>query len=257
MRFIKSIFKLRLKMDLAFRVDVFFNFFTQLVYLIGILLLFRVIYLNVNEIAGFNIGDVYALLGTYFILIEVYNMTFRGGILSLPETVKEGNLEIYLLKPVNTIAFILLKRVNIGRVWRILPGFILLIYGLKMNDIYIGMNLVYYIISLILSLIIYTISNFCISLLSFWFYEVNNMFYIYDDLMEFAKYPDVIYSGIIRKVFMTIIPVIIFSSFPARILIGLSSFQEIFAYQAILLLVFSGISLTLWQRGLVKYQGRG
>nr|WP_269078326.1 ABC-2 family transporter protein [Caldanaerobacter subterraneus] len=100
-------------------------------------------------------------------------------------------------------------------------------------------------------------SNFCISLLSFWFYEVNNMFYIYDDLMKFAKYPDVIYSGIIRKVFMTIIPVIIFSSFPARVLIGLSSFQEIFIYQVILLLVFSGISLTLWQRGLVKYQGRG
>jgi len=156
-----------------------------------------------------------------------------------------------------TSLFILLKRVNIGRVWRALSGFILLIYGLKMNDIHTGMNLVYYIISLILSLIIYTVSNFCISLLSFWFYEVNNMFYIYDDLMEFAKYPDVIYSGIIRKVFMTIIPVIIFSSFPARILIGLSSFQEILIYQAILLLVFSGISLTLWQRGLVKYQGRG
>ena len=94
-------------MDLAFRVDVFFNFFTQLVYLIGILLLFRVIYLNVSEIGGFTLGDVYVLLGTYFILIEVYNMTFRGGILSLPETVKGGNLEIYLLKPVNTIAFIL------------------------------------------------------------------------------------------------------------------------------------------------------
>jgi ABC-2 type transport system permease protein len=75
--------------------------------------------------------------------------------------------------------------------------------------------------------------------------------------VEFAKYPDVIYSGIIRKIFMTIIPVIIFSSFPARILIGLSSFQEIFTYQAILLLVFSGISLILWRRGLVKYQGRG
>ncbi|MFU2158683.1 ABC transporter permease [Caldisericum sp. AR60] len=257
LKFLRALFKLRLKLDLAFRIDIVFNFLNQLVYFIGVLLLFKAIYLNVNSIGGWDIGDMYILLGTYFILTELYSTTFRGGLLNLPETVKEGNLEVYLLKPVNTIIFLLLQKVNVGRIWRILPGLILLTYGLKIDSIHIGLNLLLYTISFVFSLLIYTLQAFCVSLLSFWFYEVNNLFYIYDDLIEFAKYPDSVYSGFIRKIFLSVIPVIVFSSFPARILTGSLDLKESFVFQIILLLVFLLTSLILWETGLKKYQGRG
>lgn len=256
-RFLRALIKLRLKLDLAFRIDAIFNWLTQVVYLVGSVLLFNIIYHNVSTVGGWNLGDMYILLGTYNILTELYNMTFRGGVMGLPDIVKNGNLEIYFLRPVNAVIFLLLRRVNLGSIWRILPGVFLVSWGLQINGYPVGLNLLVYIVALLLSLLIYTFSASCISLLSFWFYEVNNFFYIYDDLTSFAKYPDSVYSGVIRKVFLSVIPVIVLCSFPTRMLIRSLGFGEGFGVEFLLLSAFFLAAAMLWSTGLHRYQGKG
>ncbi|MEO0284119.1 MAG: ABC-2 family transporter protein, partial [candidate division WOR-3 bacterium] len=87
-----------------------------------------------------------------------------------------------------------------------------------------------------------------------WIIEVYNLYYIIYDFYEFAKYPEKIYKGIFRKIFITIIPVIILSNYPVKFLLKERNFFFLF-YQILILLIFYLIFKFMWIRGLKRYEG--
>jgi ABC-2 type transport system permease protein len=75
-----------------------------------------------------------------------------------------------------------------------------------------------------------------------------------DDLSEFARYPDSVYHGVIRSILTTILPLVLISSFPVRLL--MNNFDVNLLIHQVLVLVFFGVlASVLWHFGVKHYQG--
>lgn len=246
---------IKLQSHFVFRIDTFFNLLRGFLETGFTFIFFEIIYRNVNSIAGWSKGEVFVLSGMVLLLQNIY-ATFTGtGAVILSFIIRYGRLEKYLLRPFPTPFLIAFRNLNFHEIYRIFPNFFLIIHGFKISGVKFNpLFIIFAISSFILSYLIYLLMNFILSELAFWFTEVNNLFWITYDFYEFAKYPEKIYKGIFRKIFITILPFILLANYPTLLLLGKGNLYFIL-HQFSLFLLFFIISNLLWKKGIKKYEG--
>jgi len=253
-RLVKSIIALRIKWEMAFRINALLGFLAQIIYLFGSILTLSVLFANVESIGGWTHAQFLALVATLELLQQINSRVFRQGLRNLPALVQRGYLDTYLLRPCWTPMLITLKGVDIAGLWRCSLGIGILVYSMQIGSMPTIVQFLSYLLSFFFSLIILVFLNACLVCLSFWVIEVNNLYFVIDDLSEFARYPDSVYHGVIRKILTTILPLVLLSSFPARILMN-ELYVNLLVHQAIVLIFFGSLAWVLWQKGLQHYQG--
>lgn len=246
---------LRVKWELLFRLDAAVGLVSGAVQVAAGVLLFEAIYGGVQGIAGWSKGEALALVGTLAILLELERLLLRG-LQHLPGAVEEGDLELFLTRPVPTPLLLAFHRLNLRALWRLPLGAGALAYGLSLLPAVPWHRLPLYLLSLGLSLAIYGLMVFCLVCLSFWLVRVYNFFWLVYDLAEFARYPVGVYRGAMRFLFTTLIPLVLLSNFPVMALVGRGSWGLI-GHQAGVLVGFAGLGFWLWRAGLARYQGAG
>lgn len=251
---IKSIISLRVKWEMAFRTNAILGFLAQVIYLFGSLISLSVLFANVDTIGGWTRSQCLALVATLELLQQVNLSFFRQGIRSLPSLVQRGYLDTYLIRPCWPPILIVLKGIDITGLWRCCLGIGILFYSINIGSAPTLVQFLGYLLSFIFSLAILVLLNVCLACLSFWLIEVNNLYFLIDDLSEFARYPDSIYHGVIKSIFTTILPLVLLSSFPVRILTNAFD-VHLLIQQALVLAFFGGLASVLWHFGLKHYQG--
>ena len=252
-RVIKELLKLRLQWELAFRLDALFGLFGSLIYIVGGVLLFEVIYGRVESIAGWERPAALALVGTLSLLLELERALLRG-LLRLPELVQEGQLEHYLLRPVPAPLVLAFHRVSVQALWRLPLGVGVLAYALSLVPLPPLERFLLYGLSLLMSLAIFGLMVFCLVCLSFWLIEMQNLYWLVYDLAEFARYPASVYKGLVRVILSTVLPLLVLANFPVQLLLR-EGRPELLLHQLGVLIGFGLLGWTLWQRGLRRYQG--
>ncbi|MEO0254077.1 MAG: ABC-2 family transporter protein [candidate division WOR-3 bacterium] len=246
---------LKLKSHIAFRLDAFLQILFGFLDSLFAFLFFQVVYSYVNSIVGFEKGEIYILTGTAYLLDSLYKSIFGAGIISLSQLVKEGRLEKYLIKPFNPKIIIALRDPRFDWFYRFPSYFALLVYGFYLLKTFPSFtDILLYLFSFLISFMIYLFLHYNIVLLTFWIIEVYNLYYIIYDFYDLARYPEKIYKGIFRKIFITIIPVIILSNYPVKFLLKERNFFFLF-YQAFILFVFFIIFEFMWKKGIRRYEG--
>ncbi|MEN3045292.1 MAG: ABC-2 family transporter protein [Candidatus Hydrothermales bacterium] len=258
MKSLKIILKflyLKFKSHIAFRTD------TVLQILFGILdtlfafLFFNVIYSYVDNVVGFEKGEIYILTGTAYLLDTLHRSIFGTGIFSLSILVKSGRLEKYLIRPFKPNVLVAFREPRFDMFYRLPSYFVLFIYGFYLLKTFPSFfDILLFFTSFSISSLIYIFLSYNITLLTFWIIEVYNLYYIIYDFYEFARYPEKIYKGIFRKIFITIIPVIILSNYPVKFLLKERNYFFLF-YQIFILFIFFLIFKLMWKRGLRRYEG--
>ena len=115
----------------------------------------------------------------------------------LSGAVEEGDLELFLLRPMPTPVPLAPHRspdeasLGIGVLW----------YGISLVPGIEPWRFAPFCVSLVLSLAIYGTMVFCLLCLSFWLIKMRNFFWLIYDLAEFAKYPAGVCRGAIRVLF--------------------------------------------------------
>lgn len=251
---IKSIISLRVKLEMAFRINAILGFLAQLIYLFGSLISLSVLFSNVVSIGGWTHSQFLALVATLELLQQVNLRFFHQGIRSLPSLVQRGYLDTYLIRPCWAPILIVLGKIDITGLWRCCLGIGILFYSINIGPTPTLIHFLGYFISFILSLFILVLLNVCLVCLSFWLIEVNNLYFLIDDLSEFARYPDSVYHGVIRTILTTILPLVLLSSFPVRILMNDHN-VHLLIHQALVLVFFGVLASVLWHFGLKHYQG--
>lgn len=196
LRTILSMLKLRLKWELAFRMDAILGVLGSLLGALGGMLLFEVIYGQIKTIGGWERPAGLALVGTLMLLLELERGLFRG-VQHLPALVNRGQLEHYLLRPIPTPFLLAFRNTNPQMIWRLLIGAVVVAYAASLAPPASG-RVVMYVLSLAMSLGIYVLLVFCLVCLSFWVIEMQNLFWIVYDLTEFARYPASVYQRTLR-----------------------------------------------------------
>lgn len=238
-----------------FRTDFIFDIMGNALYVLGGVLFFEVIYGRVDTVGGWSRSDALALVGTLAILLELERGLLRG-LRRLPRLVEEGKLALLLLRPVPAPFLLALGNATpIRTLLRIPFGVAVLAYAVLTQPPSAGQFVLYF-FSLFVSLAIYSTMVFCLVCLSFWFYELNNLFWIVDDFIEFARYPESVYRGPIRVLLSTVLPFLLLANPPVRLLLHGES-SRILCEQLVVLAGLLLVGRFLWRRGLLRFEGAG
>ena len=114
--------------------------------------------------------------------------------------------------------------------------------------------MVLYLVAIAMGVMIHYCVLFCLAVTSFWIVRSQGLIYGYYSLFNLGRYPDVIFRGLFKFVFSWIIPIIVVTNVPARLLIRAADSPGPLLLHLILatLIVTAGTRL-FWLAALKRY----
>jgi ABC-2 type transport system permease protein len=238
---------------LEFRLDFFFRIIMDIIYYIVQFTFFKILYLHTNTIGDWNFDQIKIFISG-FILLDAINMTFfSNNTWWLPIYINKGMLDFYLTKPVSSFFFLTMRDFAANSFFNLLIAFGIFIYQFNVTTLNFSLiDVILYFLLIFNGAIVYNLIHIILLTPSFWTSSArgfNELFYSMTHIME---RPDQIYKGWIRLVFTFIVPFIIMTSLPARILFNENPLYHL-SIIVLMTVVFWTLTLFLWNRGLRAY----
>jgi len=215
---------------------------------------FSVIYSYVDALGVFTREDVIIFLIITFLSDTVYMFFFSGNLFNLNRWMVRGDLDFILLKPVPSqfmVSFRFVKSYAIISLFILIAMLFMLLASYRQP---IGLlNVLIFIVSFLFGQILWYSVEFIISSSCFWFKNFSVAGWLSHEIMKFATRPDSIYTGLLRKVLFSFIPMILIASLPTRMLIYGPDMQYLFG-QLLITTIFLMSARLVWKRGLIRYE---
>jgi ABC-2 type transport system permease protein len=236
----------------TYRVGFLVEMLVEFGYQIVFILFFKIIYANIKSIAGWSYDEMLFLVGLNIITSEI----FTGAILvfnlrRLPEKIKNGDIDLTLLKPINSLFNLSLGAPYFSSFLSVIPGFYLMIYSQMGKSINI-LNILIGIFVLSCGLIIAYCVIVIISSLSFLFVNAKTFPEIGESIFyRFTSYPHQIYQGPLKILFFFILPMVFAGGIPASFFIRGVDWPLLFLGM-VLTCVFVYLTIKIWNH-MIKY----
>lgn len=247
-------FKFKLSKQIMYRA----SFWTVLVVDGSMLLIqltvFNTLFANVSDINGWTRNQMIFFLGTFAILNGTEMCLFFFGMMDLPEKIRSGRLDLFIVKPVDTLFWVSFESIDIGSALTILPGIVMIVYaGISLGIRLTIVNVAGYLILLILMLILLYSLMLLFRSLSFWFTRIDSLFELEGELMNFSfRVPGIIFTGLMRVAIYLILPYALLATVPTKFFTGFINGGEWLAAIGITIAFYLGAK-TLWKKGLKRY----
>jgi len=215
------------------------------------------IFNNFQSINGWLKHEVLLVSSIWIIINNISIGIFLRGLRGLPAFILTGELDSYLLKPIDAQFLISMFSLILGNFVTAVFGVLTAIYSLG----YLGINVPVTNLILFLVMTILSVSIFY----SFWLITVSLNFYFNgaDNLVELApvsfqlgRYPSEAYKGLGWVVFAAVLPWALVTTVPAQTLLGKVNwnFSGLLVFLSVIL---AGTSRLFWKRSLKKYSSAG
>jgi len=239
----------------VYRFSFFVQIFVELGYQVASVTVFWIYFSNASSIAGWSFPQMLVLNGINII----FSGFIVGGIMvfnlrQLPRKIKDGDIDLVLVKPINSLFQLSLGMPYFTGYLSCLPGFGLIAYGLH------ALNIMPSVLEVLMTVIV--ISCGCIigysifvmvSALAFKFINLTTLPRIAERILfRFTSYPHDVYQGVIRSIFTFVLPVVFMSSVPASFLF--KGVDWSFVLQGVVLSsLFLYITIKFWNRMILYY----
>lgn len=192
----------------------------------------KVIYGYINLIAGWDLYHSLLLIGTSIIVEGIAWITF-GFFEDLHWQVRNGTLDNFIVKPLDTHFLIAVNRIDPEELSRFVIAFFVLWYAFRhIQHIFLA-DIIFYLLLLICAYtIIFSLMTFLVTF-GFWFVEIYGLSMLGERIMQFIQYPTDIYTGVLKTIFSFIIPIAFIATVPAKVLSGWYSWKLV--VQAVML----------------------
>ncbi|MCX7774060.1 MAG: ABC transporter permease, partial [Clostridia bacterium] len=117
-----TLFKFRLSNQMVYRASFWTAFFVDVSMFLIQIAVFSALFLNVDNINGWNRYQMIFFVGTFTILDALNMCLFFFGVISIPWKIREGKLDIYMTKPINTLFWVSFENMDIGSGFILIPG---------------------------------------------------------------------------------------------------------------------------------------
>ncbi|MFX0099082.1 MAG: ABC transporter permease [Candidatus Hodarchaeota archaeon] len=253
-RLILSSWKISIKNQMELRGAFFSNLIGSLGNFLVNILFFEIIYSHVETIAGWTRYQAFLLLGIFNTFMALVNMIIRPSITTVQGLVERGGLDGLLVKPFNSQLLISFISFNINAIPDLLFGAILI--GFSLNGLSILPSFLQWtmaILVLIAALVIFYALWYISITIVIWTTTLWSWEHVVPNIFSFGRYPAEIFKGIIKIIFMTLVPVIIIANFPTKMLLGELSWGMV-GFTFLLAFIFLCISILFWKKALKSYQ---
>lgn len=204
---------------------------------------------------GWNVYEVLLIQSVFTMSMAIADMSFHGIMWATMGAVREGNFEMVLLMPVDTMFLLMAKNFSINAIGLFLGGLTIFIIAL----IHVGVpSLIMWLQFLALFFIgLMVMMGIALMMAATSFKWVGNSRIpeIFDSIKSFGKYPQSIFPKAVLMITSYIIPVAMIGFFPAAALMGRGSYRMFFA--VVPCMVFMLLGIILYRMMVRLYQGVG
>ena len=254
-KFLIELMKLRLSHIMTFRLGFFGPFFIDTSYFLVQLFAFEAIYGHVDSIRGWGHGEILIFIGT-FSLIDALNMTICFfGVISIPEKIQTGELDLYLTKPVNPLLRITFEKVDPGAIPLLIFSACIALYGVRESGANLSYaNIIGYLFLVLLMTILYYDMELLIRCFAFFVFYVDNLMKIENTAVDLClKIPGIAFYGIYKFVFYCVLPYGIIATLPTQAVTGALSAKG-FLFGVVIVSIFTFFALSFWKYGVHRYE---
>ncbi|OGR87783.1 MAG: hypothetical protein A3A86_05325 [Elusimicrobia bacterium RIFCSPLOWO2_01_FULL_60_11] len=214
------------------------------------------IFRHVPSVAGYSLEAV-ALFFLTFNLVDIIAQILIRGIYMVGRDIREGDMDFYLIQPVNALFRVCSNLVDFLDFLMLIPvvGLILWVFPRILAG-YSGeallMNGLLYVLLCANGLVIAFSIHVLVAALTLRTQQMEETIWMYRDLVNLGRFPVDIYTPFLQVILTFVFPIAVMVSYPSKALLGLLSPQKIvlaFALSAALL----AVALESWKRALKHY----
>mgnify|MGYP001042386655 CR=1 FL=1 len=223
----------------------------NILYILSSLIYFNAIYGKVTELGAWRFSDVLILIGVFNVIDGLSMIFWQRSLWRVPEMVLNGELDSYIIKPINTQFYLTFYNMDLIFMWpQILFGIYLIGQGaMQSGDI---LNWPIFTLMFICSCLLHYAISVIITSINFFNYLPNTLF-LTNEIFILGEYPIDIYKGLFRFIFTFIVPIGLMFSMPPQALLGKLSTYQILTTVIISIIFFIGSNI-FFAKGLKNYQ---
>ncbi len=255
LKLILTLAKLRLSHLMVFRLSFFGAFFVDSSLFAIQLLLFDVIYGQVESIGGWQRGEMTIFIGT-FSMVDAINMcTFFFGLISIPEKIRTGALDHYLTKPSNTLLRLSFEQMNPGSLPIIAMSLIIIARGVSLLPAPPTVPEIFgYVLLVLLMTLLWYDLMLLLRTVPFFVMSAAAVHQMEEPLIELSmKVPGVVFEGVWKIIFQVVLPYGLLATLPTQMLTGTLTLPGL-AWGCGVAVIFTVFALRLWKFGLSRYK---
>ena len=165
--------------------------------------------------------------------------------------IRTGEFDYLLLKPTHSLFNAFFRHFRSSSLFNTpLALYFMIKYG---NAIALGpLDWLLLPLCLLLGITLLFLVEFCLSCAMFWMVEGMGVNFLRMQLQSLARWPSFVYSHLYRKIFTLVVPIVLVGTAPVQFLYDKSQWFPL-AQLCLLILVFYGLLIFLWKKGLKRY----
>lgn len=251
--------KYSLMVATRYRMNFFIEIFVEFGYAIGRFLFLIILFKVVNNIAGWTLEEMILLSGINMISTNfLLGITIIENLREIPEKIKNGEIDLVLLKPMNSMFMLTLGRPYFTSFISTLAGVAITIYAATILDTIFDPW--HFLISCTI-FVLGTIIAYCILVmfasLAFIFTNATTLIHIPEVFIFYYKNnPHQIFTGIFKYIFWLILPVVFMTSIPAEAYINGLDLKILFV-EIVLTVIFIFLTKRMWTYMIRHYSSAG
>jgi len=182
--------------------------------------MFAVIFGHVNEIAGWTKYEIFFLVGCSHAIFGIFETLFMVNMTRIPEMIRTGELDFYLVKPVSTQFLISARYADFEAIPNTLVGFAFIAWcATKLHAVFSWTALAAFSLYVVNGVVLYYTLMFLSVTVSFWFVRFHAM-NIWWQLTSLARQPAEVFPGPIRFALTYVVPMLVIVNFPVKAYLG-------------------------------------
>lgn len=184
------------------------------------------LYSFTDMVNGWTQGEVIALNGMYQASFAVLAMLVQPNMHRMSGYVRQGELDLILVRPVASQFYVTLRWVDPAEVFNVAIGIAVVVIGLQRAGVTteIG-NIALAILLTICGMVLLTCAWSALVYLAFWFTTVEPIPMVARDVMDAGRYPLGFYPAAVRLFLGFVFPVGFATTFPVEALVGRSGWE--------------------------------
>src|SRR5438094_4269967 len=206
--------------EMSFKANFLLWMVVEVLWFLGQIVFFSIIFGSVNHIGDWSKWEVVLLVGTHQIIAQLFQAFFFVNVSNTPELVRTGKLDSLLVLPIDSQFAVSTKQFGLDSVLNAILGGVVVIVALSNLHVTPGVSAVLlYIVAVGFGVAVHYSIMLSLAAFSFWIVRAQGLVYGYFNFLHIARYPDVIFPRLFKMIFSSVIPVVIVSNIPARLLI--------------------------------------
>lgn len=203
---------------------------------------------KVSSVYGWTRNELIMLTASFSFLWGFFHLFFAINFEEMAEIINKGDLDQYLLKPLDSQFLLSLRRVSFSGFIRTIIGFIVLFYIISSKHLQVSIiNIFAYLLLVGCGLVLIYSIWFLLATIIIWFPKLTNLVAFLFNISGISRYPSEIVKELNTFTFIFLLPLVIFVSTPTKALLNRLLIGDIFE------LVFLMILLLLASRKFWKF----